>query len=370
MSDQGHWGGETADPYNNFGFIYLISDLTSGRFYVGKKQFWSVAKRKGCKSRVTDRQSDKWKCRCWQEMPKWREYKGSSPSLKKWMKENPTNNYKYEILYQCRSKGVLHYKELKELWSRDVLSVKMEDGEYLYFNRSIGAIKFRPPEFVSEETRKLLSRVRKDVPLNKEVVHLIHRDTREELKGNRMELVESTGLKYQSIIGLCNEEHKSLHGWVLYSRKDEVPFSKRGAYSEEHRLAISEGLKSSTIPSWRKGSGRIITFHHYCTGEMYTGTIPEMVDRYKLDAAALHRVEASVSFEHKGWINPSSTLVSAFYNELDEDTIISLYTSGSTSRDICSLLGISLHLVNKVLKREGLFIPYKNMNKSKTRRKI
>jgi hypothetical protein len=153
MSNQGHWGGEKADPYHYFGFIYLIEDLTSGRKYIGKKQYWkAIDSRKGCKSktRITDKQSPAFKCRCWSEMD-WRDYKGSSPNLKKWMKEYPDNEYKYTILRQCRSRGQLHYEELKELWGRDVMAKRhpKDPTMYEYFNRSIGAIKFRPPEYNS-----------------------------------------------------------------------------------------------------------------------------------------------------------------------------------------------------------------------------
>lgn len=244
MSNQGHWLGEKADPYNYFGFIYIIRDLTTGRNYVGKKQYWLSTKAKRCKGKITDRQSEKWKCRCWKESD-WRSYKGSSKSLNKWMKENPDNDYDFIILYQCRSKGILHYKELKELWERDVLATKMESGDYLYFNRSIGAIKFRPPEFVSKKTRELQSESRKGVPNNKEVVHIINRETEVEMKGTRLSLAEQTGLVYQSLVCLANKDLKSLHGWVLYERKDEEPVKKRGSYSEEWKEAISKGLLAS-----------------------------------------------------------------------------------------------------------------------------
>jgi len=151
MSNQGHWVGLKADPYHYFGFIYIITDETTGRKYIGKKQYWSAKHRiKGCKSKVTDRQSKQWKCKCWKDH-NWRDYKGSSPSLAKWMKDNPDNNYTYEIIKQCRSKGSLHYHELKMLWDMNVLTETFEDGEYVYFNRSIGAIKFRPPKFVEWE---------------------------------------------------------------------------------------------------------------------------------------------------------------------------------------------------------------------------
>jgi len=151
MEDNGHWGGIQAEPDKFFGFLYLITHVKSGRMYIGKKQYYTAKQKvKGCKSKITDRQSPKWKLCCWKESD-WRTYKGSSNSLAKFMKENPDDEFTYTIIRQCRSRGTLHYGELKELWKRDVLAAEQEDGSPLYWNLSIGAIKFRPPKIYKEE---------------------------------------------------------------------------------------------------------------------------------------------------------------------------------------------------------------------------
>jgi len=142
-----NWGGLTPDPSRYFGFIYRITDVDTSRMYVGKKQYHSaISNVYGCKTKVTDRQNPKWKDKCWKES-NWKSYKGSSKEFSKHMKENPTHKYKYEILYQCRSRQELHYKELKVLWDLDVLTTKLPNGDYQYFNQGIGAIKFRPREY-------------------------------------------------------------------------------------------------------------------------------------------------------------------------------------------------------------------------------
>lgn len=171
----GHWTSELViDPSKYFGFIYLITDTSTGKMYVGKKQYWSSQKSKvkGCKTCSNDKASPKWKSQCWKES-NWRVYKGSSKELTKWMKANPKNDYKYEIIHQCRSRGVLHYMELKELWARDVLDKKNPEGNHIYFNRAIGAIKFRPPAYMSEDARTKQSEAHegeKSARLNKQQV--------------------------------------------------------------------------------------------------------------------------------------------------------------------------------------------------------
>ena len=143
-SNQGHWTGEKVDSYHYFGFVYRITHIPSGRMYIGKKQLWNSKKGYGCSRRCTDRQSKDFKLKCWKES-NWRVYKGSSPSLKKFMEElNDESQFKYEIICQCRSKSLLHYMELKILWDEDVMRIKLEDGvTYKYFNNSIGSIKFK-----------------------------------------------------------------------------------------------------------------------------------------------------------------------------------------------------------------------------------
>lgn len=150
----GHWAGLTPDPVHNIGFIYLIEDLTTGYKYVGKKNYW-VAKQgvSGCKSKCQDRGDPKWNPKCWRDS-NWRVYKGSSKALTQHIKDNPMNNYRFTILRNCRSRGVLSYCECEEQYDRRVLTHRLDNGKYEYFNLSIGAIRFRPKVDVSYETRK------------------------------------------------------------------------------------------------------------------------------------------------------------------------------------------------------------------------
>lgn len=145
----GHWEGQTADPYNYFGFIYSITHIPSGRIYIGKKQYYNSKREYGCSRRCTDRQSKDFKLKCWVGS-NWRIYKGSSPSLKKFMEEvNDESQFKYEIICQCRSKSILHYTECMELYRHDVMQAKFEDGTFKYFNNSVPSIKFKIKEEIT-----------------------------------------------------------------------------------------------------------------------------------------------------------------------------------------------------------------------------
>lgn len=110
--------GDTFEPGEEYleqfvGFVYLITELDTGKMYVGKKNFWSTRRLpplKGKKrKRVVRKQSD------------WREYYGSNETLKTLVEEKGGDKYKREILKLCTSKGDLSYEELLEQVRRDVL---------------------------------------------------------------------------------------------------------------------------------------------------------------------------------------------------------------------------------------------------------
>jgi len=106
-------------PEECLGFVYLITNLTSGRMYVGKKlakfsktTYKTIKLKNGNKKRKKIRgtiESD------------WREYYGSNDQLNKDVKELGSNNFRREILYYCTSKAEMSYIEAKEQFDRRVL---------------------------------------------------------------------------------------------------------------------------------------------------------------------------------------------------------------------------------------------------------
>lgn len=96
-----------------YGFVYLITNLSDGRQYVGKKFFWSMRSRQvnGKKKRFLA-ESD------------WKEYWGSNDELKKDIEVGGYKNFRREILYLCSSKSECAYLEAKEQIDREVLLSK------------------------------------------------------------------------------------------------------------------------------------------------------------------------------------------------------------------------------------------------------
>ena len=95
------------------GFVYIVTEKSTGMKYIGKKGFWRskilpVTKtRKRRKKTLVE--SD------------WRTYCGSSENVKLILKEQGLEAFEREILHICKTKGECSYMEAKEQFDRDVL---------------------------------------------------------------------------------------------------------------------------------------------------------------------------------------------------------------------------------------------------------
>jgi len=94
-------------------FVYLITNLTNDRKYVGKK----LAKFKTTKPPLKGKKN---KRRGYKESD-WRTYWGSSDHLNNDVAELGEEQFKREILYYCPSRGVASYIEAREQFERRVL---------------------------------------------------------------------------------------------------------------------------------------------------------------------------------------------------------------------------------------------------------
>lgn len=95
---------------DNYGFVYIITNLTNNKKYIGKKFFYSLRTKtvKGKKKRMK-LSSD------------WQTYYGSNTELQNEVKVLGELNFKREIIHLCKSKGVCGYLEAKEQFTRNVL---------------------------------------------------------------------------------------------------------------------------------------------------------------------------------------------------------------------------------------------------------
>lgn len=91
-------------PEEYQGFVYQITELDTGKRYIGKKFFWRpkvLPVTKSRKRKVRTRAESDWK-----------KYYGSSKEVQLLVEEKGEENYKREILHFCKTKGDCSYWEL------------------------------------------------------------------------------------------------------------------------------------------------------------------------------------------------------------------------------------------------------------------
>jgi hypothetical protein len=113
--------GQTVEtlPEDCVGFVYEITNLTSGRRYIGKK----LAKFAKTRYKMhTQKNGKKVKKKIKEKIDSdWQTYYGSNDKLNQDVQELGKENFKREILYYCKSKAECSYIEAREQFSRRVL---------------------------------------------------------------------------------------------------------------------------------------------------------------------------------------------------------------------------------------------------------
>jgi hypothetical protein len=104
----------TSDMIEDYvGFVYVITDLSNNKKYVGKKLFQSKRRLPPLKGKTRKRtvikESD------------WQDYFGSSEEVKALVEEHGAKAFHREIIHLCHSKGEMSYLEAKEQFDREVL---------------------------------------------------------------------------------------------------------------------------------------------------------------------------------------------------------------------------------------------------------
>ena len=111
-------------PKDCIGFVYLITNLTNNRKYIGKKLAkFSKTTYKTVKLKNGTKKKKKIRSKIDSD---WKDYYGSSPELTKDVTLVGKENFSREILYYCKSKAETSYIEAREQFDRKVL----ESNEY------------------------------------------------------------------------------------------------------------------------------------------------------------------------------------------------------------------------------------------------
>jgi len=95
------------------GFVYIITNMVNDKKYVGKKNFWTIQKRKPLKGRKNKRHR--------KVETDWKNYWGSCNNLLADIEACGKENFEREIIAVYKSKFDLAYYEAKYQFDKEVL---------------------------------------------------------------------------------------------------------------------------------------------------------------------------------------------------------------------------------------------------------
>ena len=132
----GHWSaqGLVLDPEHAEGFVYLIIERSTGRIYIGKKNYRSRGKKtKGVQSN-------------------WKSYTSSSTFLNQLIKERGLDEFDFILLEQYYTRGGLSFAET---WSQ--VHSETPSNNQRFLNRFIDKVTFKVTEPVTARHKKRLA---------------------------------------------------------------------------------------------------------------------------------------------------------------------------------------------------------------------
>ena len=265
-----HWEGMEPDPETMYGFIYEIVNNLTGQRYIGRKFYHKYRKRK------------RWAGSDWEF------YTGSSTHLNKDIKKLGKDNFTFTIIDQYKTRGGVVYGEVEWLVMVGALTTQLPDGSgRLYYNRSIGGIRFVPVESHTEETIAKMSEAAKgennsmygvrgldSKHSDKTVYHWYNKFNDSEEKLTRYELIQKYSLNDGHVCHVIKGGRNHCLGWCLYEKR-------KGFKANKTTIGEQMTITNDT--------------------ETHTGTQKELSDKLDLIKGCLSLLKAGKRKTHKGW---------------------------------------------------------------------
>lgn len=128
-----HWNNTPENPDDWYGFVYEITNLTTGMKYIGRKYFHIYKKGKRFKE------------------SNWKNYTSSSKEVNQDIEFYGIEHFRFTIVSYHKGRQEVNYAEVEEQVKRNVLKSILPDGTFEYYNKNIMSKFFRPKDFGTPE---------------------------------------------------------------------------------------------------------------------------------------------------------------------------------------------------------------------------
>ena len=128
----------SADIGDFFGYVYCITNLKSGRKYIGRKYFQQHRKHRGSRRNRTSESN-------------WKAYYGSSKELNEDRKLLGNSTFRREIISLHTTGGKVNYEETRQLFLNNVLTESLDDGSPAYYNSNVLGRYYKKDYYESDD---------------------------------------------------------------------------------------------------------------------------------------------------------------------------------------------------------------------------
>lgn len=219
----GHWVTSThlleVDPMTTHGFVYCIKNTVNNQMYIGRKNTRHFGKKS---SKNYGKETN------------WKTYSGSSKHLTEQIKEFGKDKFKFVILEFYNTRGGLNYGEIAFQIKCDVMTARLPNGERMFLNGQVGAVRWVPKETrdFSDRTRELMSEAKKGKPANNPKLRdnlipggiesyagwnskriQINKGDSEIIFNNTKDAAKFIGCAHDSVARVARGQKNSIYGW-------------------------------------------------------------------------------------------------------------------------------------------------------------
>lgn len=283
----GHWISDFPITTDDFGFIYIITNLLTNQKYIGKRNII-----------VSGESTDSWQ-----------RYKSSSVTLKHDIKTLGKENFQFEIMELHSCAETLASREIELQIKYDVLNMLLEDGNKAYYNKSIHTVGFDGSG--TRRSGRVKNKQSKSAKGNK-VYH--NPVTGESIRCKDIKLIPE-GFIHGMGESVKRNMRTAKHGSITYHN---ILLNKEKMIKPGDVVPL--GFVEGTLPGKRRQAGEygnsrdknVYTFINRYTLEVFVGTRVQLASRTTLSYSTLSSLVKNKIFSTIcGWrLNgPSNTML-------------------------------------------------------------